>query len=175
MDAAINKSESAESASVSVSDPSFGSFRVLLKRVDISTSRWKVVDTVPILPSYQNIFSYSTSLPLASTRYVWSAFSSHCPLPSKQCHWLTWAISTIFFSEMFWECWELNLGQLSQEQVRLPLCYAVLLNTQLIHQTLEVLTWTMCLWGLRDKNIFFEHKLFNSYEHSNISLKYSRW
>ena len=30
----------------------------------------------------------STSLPLARTRCVWSTFSSHCPLSSKQRHWL---------------------------------------------------------------------------------------
>ena len=33
------------------------------------------------------------------TRWVWSTFSSHCPLFSKQCHWLTTATSKISFSE----------------------------------------------------------------------------
>ena len=37
----------------------------------------------------------STTLLIASTRRVWSTFSSHCQLSSKQCLWLTQAKLTI--------------------------------------------------------------------------------
>ena len=38
----------------------------------------------------------STDLPLGRTRWVWSTFSSHCPLLSYQRWWLTSATLTIF-------------------------------------------------------------------------------
>ena len=38
----------------------------------------------------------STGSPLASTRWVWLTFSSHCPLSSNQHRWLTSAASIIF-------------------------------------------------------------------------------
>ena len=44
---------------------------------------------------------FSTSFPLASTRWVQSTFSSHYPLSSKQIHQLTSATVTIFPSEFF--------------------------------------------------------------------------
>ena len=43
----------------------------------------------------------STGLPLASTRWVRSRFSSHCPLSSYQHRWLTLTMSIIFSSEIF--------------------------------------------------------------------------
>ena len=56
-----------------------------------------------------------TSLPLAFTRWVQSTFSSHCPLSSKQRHWLTSAKVTIFSFEKYHESQELNLWQLGPE------------------------------------------------------------
>ena len=57
----------------------------------------------------------STNLPLASTTWVWSIFSSHCPLSFKQCSWWSSATSTISSYEIFWERWESNPGQLGLE------------------------------------------------------------
>ena len=61
----------------------------------------------------QSIFS--TSSPLASSRWVRSTFSSHCPLSSQQHCWLTSSTSTIFSSEKNCEHWESNVGQLGLE------------------------------------------------------------
>ena len=60
-------------------------------------------------------FLCSTSLPLASTKWTWSTFSSWCPLSPKQHRWLTYATSTIFCLKYLGECWESNLGQLGPE------------------------------------------------------------
>ena len=38
-----------------------------------------------------------TTLPLCRTRWVWSTFSSHCPLSSNQGRWKTLAALIIFF------------------------------------------------------------------------------
>ena len=46
-------------------------------------------------------FFCRTGLPLARTRWVWSTFSSHCQLSSKQCRWLTSA-TWILFLLNFW-------------------------------------------------------------------------
>ena len=50
--------------------------------------------TLPGPPWFHWIFF---DLPLASTRCVWSTFSSHFPLSSYQHHWLTSAMSIIVF------------------------------------------------------------------------------
>ena len=53
-------------------------------------------------PQYCSDFKpFCTSLPLASTTWVWSTFSSHCPFSSYLRHWLTSATSTIFSSEKY--------------------------------------------------------------------------
>ena len=56
----------------------------------------------------------STCLPLARTR---STFSSHCPLSSNQCRWLTSAISVIFPLKFFWECRESNPWLMGEKQL----------------------------------------------------------
>ena len=56
-----------------------------------------------------------TCLPLASTRWVWSTFSSHCPLSSYQRRWFTSAMAIFFLLKTFWERWKFNLGQLGPE------------------------------------------------------------
>ena len=55
------------------------------------------------------LFCSTTSLPLATTRWVQSTCSSHCLLPTKQHCGLTSATSTIFYSEK-------NLGLLGTER-----------------------------------------------------------
>ena len=70
----------------------------------------------------------STSLSLASTKWVRSTFSSHCPLSSKPCHRLTPATSTIFSPEFFWQCWESNPGQLGLKACKLTILLLILLN-----------------------------------------------
>ena len=40
-------------------------------------------------------------LKIPSARWVWSTFSSDCPLSSKQCNWLTSTSLTFFSSEIF--------------------------------------------------------------------------
>ena len=57
----------------------------------------------------------STSLPLVSTKWFQSTFSSHCLLTSRQRHWLTSAMSIFFHLKFFGECWESNQGQLGLE------------------------------------------------------------
>ena len=55
------------------------------------------------------LFMCNIGLPLAWTRWVPSTFSSHCPLSSKQQHWITSASLIIFPLKKFRECWEVNL------------------------------------------------------------------
>ena len=59
-------------------------------------------------------FFCSTSLPLASNRWVWSTFSSRCPLSSKHGRRLTSVTSTIF-------SYEIILGMLGIKPVSLSL------------------------------------------------------
>ena len=59
----------------------------------------------------------STGLPLARTRWVWSAFSRHCPLSFNQGHWLTSATLIIFHLKKFRECWKLNPGLLGEKKI----------------------------------------------------------
>ena len=42
-----------------------------------------------------------TGLPFSRTSWVWSTFSSHCPLSYNQRHWLTSATSTIVTLKIF--------------------------------------------------------------------------
>ena len=51
------------------------------------------------LISWISSFYCSSSLPLASTRWVWSTFSNHCSLSSNQHCSITSTTSTIFSSE----------------------------------------------------------------------------
>ena len=87
---------------------------------------------VPVERSARKLFC-STGLVLASSWWVLSTFSSHSPLSSKQRRWLTSATATIFPLENFWECWELNPGQLGWEASVLPivLCWYPPLQTTL--------------------------------------------
>ena len=59
-------------------------------------------------------------LPLPSTKWVRSTFSSHCPLSSKQSSWSTTATLKKKFKN-FRENWEYNPGQLCCHQVLQPL------------------------------------------------------
>ena len=69
-------------------------------------------------------YVFSTGLPLATTRWVRATFSSHCPLSSNQCCWLTSALSIIFPLKFFgnavnqtWGCWV-------RSKYSTSLCYA---------------------------------------------------
>ena len=55
----------------------------------------KLVETSLSLPSLLPILFCSTSLPQASTRWVWSTISSHSPLSFKQRCWLTSATALL--------------------------------------------------------------------------------
>ena len=50
------------------------------------------------------IFLYYWLANSLRTRWVWSTFSSHCPLSSNQRRWLTSATSIILPLNFFWEC-----------------------------------------------------------------------
>ena len=88
-------------------------------------------------------FFCRTGFPLARTRWVQSIFSSHCPLSSNQCHWLTSATLIIFPPEVFWECWELNLGLLSEKQV----CYLYAMQPPLPPLCPELTIWPIQQFG----------------------------
>ena len=94
--------------------------KLLLHTYTLSLSHVQVLLMlgVPLYISNQDnifhlrIFLCSTSLNLASTRWVQSTLSSLCPLSSKQCHRQISAAST----EIVWELWELNPGLLGEKQ-----------------------------------------------------------
>ena len=67
-----------------------------------TVDRIVVTNQRSLLPKLYNF--YSTTLPLKSTWWVRSTFSSHCPLSSNQHHWLNSATATIYSSE------NLNVG-----------------------------------------------------------------
>ena len=75
-------------------------------------TKWKTID------GHKNCF-FSTSLPLVSTWWVWSTFTSQCPLSSNQLYWLTIVTLIIFPLKFFWQCWESNLWLLGENQI----CY----------------------------------------------------
>ena len=63
---------------------------------------WPQHDEISTVAGSQIISLFcSAILPLVSTRWVQSTFSSLCPLSSKQRRWLTSVTSTIFSSEIF--------------------------------------------------------------------------
>ena len=80
-----------------------------------------------LLLSLQNLYMFfcRDGLPLARSRWVWSTFSSHCPLSSIQPHWLTSATSIFFPHKKI--SWTLGIkpGAAGWEASMLPLCYAV--------------------------------------------------
>ena len=65
------------------------------------------------------IFFCSTGLPLARTRWVWSTYSSHYPLPSNQRRWITSATLIICHQKKIQEHRDSNLWLLGVKQV----CY----------------------------------------------------
>ena len=87
---------------------------------------------------YYNFFCI-TSLPLAFTRWVQSTFSSHCPLSSKQRHWLTSAKVTIFSIEKYQESQELNLWQLGPEASILTIVLRCQLSQHHCHHSSQTL------------------------------------
>ena len=89
---------------------------------------------------YKSFFC-SNRLPQASTRWLQSTFTSHCPLSSKQHRWLTSASSTIYFSEK-------NLGTLGIDPWE---ALAKLVNSRVLLQfsseTFQsTLFWRMMVW-----------------------------
>ena len=75
-----------------------------------------------------------TSLPVPSSRWVWSTFSSHSPLSSKYIRWLTTASLTIFFSVIFLgDDGNQTRGSGVQKQVCWPLFYAALITNDCLY------------------------------------------
>ena len=67
---------------------------------------------------------WSTSFPRATTIWLWSTFSSHCPLFAQQRSWLTSATSIIIFYEIFLGMLGFKPGAAGWEVRMLPQCYA---------------------------------------------------
>ena len=83
-----------------------------------------------------NLFC-STGLPLARTKWVWSTFSTPCPLSSNQGGWLTSATSIIFPMIFFGNVGNQTPGLLGEKQ-GWYLCAAPLL---LEIYEMEILRW----------------------------------